>query len=95
MAQHHVRADGTLHPPEGRAPSMHCGVCNEDLPLQLADWPAGATWEGPRVEKLPPLTTCVRCGKQEHFLGGWGMCGGYVGLICAGCFRAVVFEKQP
>jgi len=74
---------------------MHCGKCNESLELRLADWPSGETYSGPRSEKLPPLSTCTRCGKQEHFIGGWGMCGGYAGLICAACFKAVVFEKQP
>jgi hypothetical protein len=91
---HHVHEDGTLHAPDGQAGSMHCGKCNEELPLRLADWPLGETWAGPRVEKLPPLTTCARCGKQSHFLGGWGMCNGYASVICPGCFSAVVFEGE-
>ena len=93
--QHAVHADGSLHAPPGEKSSMHCGTCNESLPLHLADWPSSETWNGPRVEKLPPVTTCTRCGKQEHFIGGWGRCGGYADIVCASCFKAVVFDRLP
>jgi hypothetical protein len=88
--RHHVLTDGTLRAPDGCLASMHCGICDEDLPLSLADWPQGETWAGPRPEKLPPETECVRCHRRERFLGGWGICGQYVGLICKECFDLVV-----
>jgi len=69
---------------------MHCGTCNESLPLTLQDWPTGDVYEGPRPEKLPPITTCAACGRQERFLGGWGMCGQYAGVVCPSCFRIAV-----
>lgn len=72
---------------------MHCGTCNEDLPLRLDDWPAGETWQGPRPERLPPISTCARCGRQDHFIGGWGMCNGY-SLVCPTCFDAVVNKGE-
>lgn len=90
MLQHHVLADGALRSPPGCAGSMHCGRCNEDLPLFLADWPPGQTWTGPRPEYLPPESVCARCGARSRFLGGWGICGTYVGVICAACFAEVV-----
>lgn len=92
--QHHVLTDGTLRAPDGHAGSMHCGDCNEDLPLRLDGWPPGETYKGPREEKLPPLTTCARCGRQEHFLGGWGVCNGYASVICPACFDAVVHRGE-
>lgn len=36
--QHVVGLDGTLTPLPGRSPSMHCGWCNEELPLKLESW---------------------------------------------------------
>src|SRR6185295_5213378 len=70
---HYVEPDGSIIPPEGKQPSMHCGSCNEDLPLVLDGWPADESYRGPRPERLPPLVTCVGCGFQDRFLGGWGM----------------------
>jgi hypothetical protein len=88
--QHYVQADGSLVAPAGQLGSMHCGTCNESLPLQLDEWPIGSTYQGPRPEMLPPLSTCAACGKQDRFLGGWGLCGRYVGLVCPACFGAAV-----
>ena len=70
---------------------MHCGVCNEDLPLKLADWPVGVTWTGPLPEPPPPPENeCVGCGARSWYLTGWGMCGQYVGIVCPQCFAAAV-----
>jgi hypothetical protein len=38
VLQHRIGNDGSLHAPKGRGASLHCGTCDEDLPLQLADW---------------------------------------------------------
>jgi len=92
---HHVLGDGALQAPDGRMSSMHCGVCNEDLPLQLQDWPSGEIYRGPREERLPPMQyTCARCGTQGRHLSGWGLCNGYQEPICAACFKAVVYNGE-
>ena len=35
VLKHLVAADGALHAPAGKSPSLHCGVCGENLPLRL------------------------------------------------------------
>lgn len=82
--QHHVHADGSLEAPYGKATSLHCGVCNETLPLMLAGWSDGE-WRGPRPEKLPPEISCEKCGSKTRWLGGWSTWSGGTGLICSAC----------
>jgi hypothetical protein len=38
QVQHVIQVDGGLIAPPGCAPSMHCGHCNESLPLMLDGW---------------------------------------------------------
>lgn len=35
---HNVLPDGRLVPPAGESASMHCGTCDEDMPLMLEGW---------------------------------------------------------
>lgn len=80
---HIIKQDGSLIAPAGCAGSMHCGVCNESLPLMLDGWTDDGSPE--RCPVPPPAAAkCACCRRESTSVSGWGTWSG-PGLICPDC----------
>ena len=76
--------DGALVAPFGQAGSIHCGVCNENLPLRLDGWTVIPI---PPPEPPPEPSVCVTCGLVSMSVSGWTVAG--QGLLCPKCWEVL------
>lgn len=83
LARHSIAPDGTVTPSIGHPEGVpDCGW--HPAPGVLVGWPEVLTQSLPAV---PAISTCERCGKQSHTIGGWSTWSGGAGIICDGCAR--------
>ena len=81
LINHRIDASGEVSPSIGHPPQfMPCGWHPN---AQLIGWD-----QLPPVPPPLPLSTCERCGRQQHSIGGWGIGWGYK-LVCGQCIAAM------
>lgn len=79
LSQHKIDVTGQVSPSVGHPVEYPpCDWHPTPRLIGWEDWPAPPT---------PALSTCERCGKQSHTVGGWGTWSGGTGIICDKCIK--------